>query len=215
MRWILVIPLALAGCGASSSAADAGQDAGADAGPPPVTDGGALGAPCTSLDQCAGNLICALNQECPIAVICAAGQCASAGGPATPLSVALTVTASKVPSYVQLYALAPEQVATPTKLDCPGLLAGIDAGTLNPFLTTQVNPLLQSYAQNTEGAMKGTPYDFTLEPTASGAGRVLYLQGFLRSALADGGDALVGAGCAGFSDQPGDAGSVGITLDGP
>jgi len=209
MRWLLAALLALAACGSSKGPTDAGSDAGPDAGPP-VTDGGALGAACSSLDQCAGNPICGLSQECPFAVICADGLCASAGGLAASLNIALTVESSKLPSYVQLYALAPQLVGAGT-LDCGGL----DGGTINPNLRTVVNPLFVSYAQNVEAATKGVPYDFELEPSATGTGRVLYLQGYLRAALADGGDELVGTGCMSFSDAPGDGGSVGIALDGP
>ena len=180
-----------------------------DAGPP-VTDGGALGAACISLDQCAGNPICGLDQECPIAVICGGGKCATAGGPPVSLQVALTIGVSKLPSYVQLFLLSPEPVA-PGTLDCTGLFAGMDAGTLNPYLTTEVNPLLDSYAQSVDGATKGTPFDFTVEPSASGMGRVLYLEGYLRSALADGGDELVGVACDSFDDTQ-DAGSLGLSL---
>ena len=181
--------------------------------PGPVTDGGALGAACSSLDQCAGNPICGLNQECPIAVICAGNVCASAGGPPVAPEVALSLQVSRLPSYVQLFLLAPELVKG-GMLDCPGLMSGIDAGTLNPFLRTEVNPLLLTYSQSVDGATMGTPYDFPLEPTASGAERILYLEGYLRSALADGGDALVGIACASFDDRQ-DAGSLGVTLGPP
>ena len=213
MRWLLGALVALAaGCGSSSQPGDAGLDAGIDAGPP-LTDGGALGAACSSLDQCAGNPICGLNQECPIAVICAGRLCASAGGPPVGLEVALSFQVSRLPSYVQLFLLAPQLVDAGT-LDCPGLIAGIDAGTLNPYLKTEVNPLLLTYSQSVDGATMGTPYDFPLQPTASGAGRVLYLEGYLRSSLADGGDALVGIACDSFDDAR-DAGSLGVTLGSP
>jgi hypothetical protein len=199
-------------CGSSTKGADAGQDAGPDAGPP-VTDGGALGAACVSLDQCAGNPICGLDEECPIAVICAGGKCASAGGPPVSPEVALSFGVSRLPSYVQLFLLAPELVA-PDTLDCIGLIAGIDAGTLNPYLTTEVNPLLETYAQSVDGASKSAPFDFALEDSASGLGRVLYLEGYLRSALADGGDELVGVACDSFDDTQ-DAGSLGLSLEAP
>jgi hypothetical protein len=212
MRWLLGALVALAGCGSSGQQADAGPDAGVDAGPP-LTDGGALGAACSSLDQCAGNPICGLNQDCPIAVICAAGLCASAGGPPVALEVALSLEVSRLPSYVQLFLLAPELVKAGS-LDCPGLLAGIDAGTLNPYLKTEVNPLLLTYSQSVEGASMSAPFDFPLQPTVSGMGRVLYLEGYLRSALADGGDALVGIACDSFDDTL-DAGSLGVTLGPP
>ncbi len=212
MRWLLGAVVALAGCGSSGQQVDAGTDAGVDAGPP-LTDGGALGAGCSSLDQCAGNPICGLNQECPIAVICAGGLCASAGGPPVALGVALGFNVSKLPSYVQLFVLAPELV-TAGSLDCPGLLAGIDAGSLNPYLNTEVNPLLLTYAQSVQGASTGTPFDFPLQPTASGAGRVLFLEGYLSSALSDGGDALVGIACDSFDDRL-DAGTLGVTLGPP
>jgi len=214
MPWLLGALVAFgAGCGSSSQLADAGPDAGVDAGPP-LTDGGALGAACSSLDQCAGNPICGLNQECPIAVICAADVCASAGGPPVAPGVALSFQVSRLPSYVQLFLLAPELVKSSGMLDCPGLIAGIDAGTYNPYLKTEVNPLLLTYSQSVDGATMGTPYDLPLEPTASGAGRVLYLEGYLRSALADGGDALVGIACDSFDDRQ-DAGSLGVTLGPP
>jgi hypothetical protein len=215
MRWLLAAWVALAvGCGSSGKEVDAGQDAGPDAGPP-LTDGGALGAACSSLDQCAGNPICGLGQECPIAVICAANVCASAGGPPVSLEVALSFQVSRLPSYVQLFLLAPEPVKTGMPdLDCPGLLADIDGGTLNPYLKTEVNPLLLTYSQNVEGATMGSPFDFPLGPTASGQGRILYLQGYLRSGVADGGDALVGIACNSFDDRQ-DAGSLGATLGPP
>ncbi len=72
---------------------------------------------------------------------------------------------------------------------------------LKPYLTTEVNPLLDSYAQSVDGATKGTPFDFTVQPSASGTGRVLYLEGYLRSALSDGGDELVGLACDSFDDS--------------
>jgi len=208
----LTLGLAIAGCSASSTAVDAGQDAGVDAGPR-LTDGGPLGAPCSSLDQCAGNPICALGQECPRAVICAAGICTAAGGPPVVTEMSLSFDEPKLPGYVQIWVLAPQLVA-PATLDCSALLSGIDGGTLNPNLITQVNPLLQSYATNVESATKGTPLDIALQPSASGTGRVLYLEGYLRSSLADGGDELVGKGCSTF-DNSTDGGSVAVDLNAP
>jgi hypothetical protein len=212
MRCLLGALLAISACGGSGKGADAGSDAGPDAGPP-VTDGGAIGAACSSLDQCAGNPICGVSQECPIAVICAGGHCASAGGALVSPEVALTLEVAKLPSYVQLYLLAPQLVAAGT-LDCSGLIAGIDAGTLNPYLRTEVNPLVASYSQSVEGASKGTPFDFALQESASGTGRILYLEGYISSALSDGGDELVGLGCVGFDDTQ-DGGSVSLNLEAP
>jgi hypothetical protein len=213
MRWSLLALLAATACGSSGRAVDAGSDAGFDAGPPPVTDGGAIGAACESLDQCAGNPICGLNQQCPLAVICAGDRCESAGGPAVAVAVALSFEVPHLPSYLQVYLLAPQLVGAGS-LDCQGLISGIDAGTLNPYLKTEVNPLVETYAQNAQGVAMGAPLDFTLQDSASGTGRVLYLAGYLTAALSDGGDELVGTACDSFNDTQ-DGGSVGLTLGPP
>jgi hypothetical protein len=211
-RWWVGALLALAACGSATTSADAGPDGGLDAGPP-LTDGGALGTPCSSLDECAGNPICPLTEACPEAVICASQQCASAGGPVASPEIALTLDVTLLPSYVEISLLAPELVAGGT-LSCASLFAGLDAGTLAPDLTTEVNPLVLPYAQSAEGASKSAPFDFALQASASGPGRVLFLEGFLRATLEDGGDELVGMGCTSFDDSV-DAGDVGVVLNAP
>ena len=114
MRWVLWVGLLAVGCGSSKTPADAGTDGGFDAGPLPTTDGGALGAACLSLDQCAGNPICgAFAGSCSVSVICAAKACAAAGG-APSIEIMSVGFGGDVPGridYLNVALFAPELVA--------------------------------------------------------------------------------------------------------
>ncbi len=212
--WISVVAAAgLAACSGSTSPAAAGPDGG-PAGGPTLSDGGGLGAACTSLDQCAGNAPCT-SQACSFDVICANGACASAGGALSyeTVKVAFSGTAaSPLPTYLQVYVLAPALVGSSATLDCPTLLGLIDAGTLNPDSRAQVNPLIGAYDQSVTPGPSTELLTFATNAAASGAGRVLFLEGYLDIGEPDGGAELLARGCATFDNTGADAGTVSLTL---
>jgi hypothetical protein len=209
MRHSLALTALLAiACGSTKSVPDAGPDGGVDAGPI-LTDGGAIGSACSSLDQCGGNCV---GQGCPLAVICVSDKCASAGGADTAEIVKIGFNVM-VPDYLQIYLFAPQLVAGGT-LDCGTLLHGIDGGTLNLFDATKLNPLFDTVAQNTMGITGTEILTFELDPAASGSGRVLYMEGYLNNGSEDGGAVLLGRVCSTFDDTGGDAGTVSMTMTG-
>ena len=217
MRFALLVALAAGfGCSSGSGHPDSGpaDDGGGDAGPL-LSDGGALGASCTSLATCGGNPICSDEQQCSVNVSCAAGGCATAGGPANGEAVSLGfggTAASPLPTYLQVYLLAPELVAGGT-LDCPTLLGGIDAGTLSPLDITQINPLVLTYDLNVGGITASEALMFDLASAATGTSRVLYIEGYLDIGEPDGGAQLLGRVCTTFDDTDGGLGMTSATLD--
>lgn len=214
LRMILSFVVLLSAACSGSAAPDAGVDAGPDAGPP-LSDGGALGSACTSLDQCGGNPQCT-SESCSFYVICANGVCTNAGGAQTyeVVKVALSGTAaSPIPTYLQIYLLAPQLVgASAGMLDCNTLLDDIDGGTLSPGNSAAVNPLFDTYDQSVPQTSGTQLVTFPTEPAASGSGRVLYIEGYLDIGEPDGGAELLARGCQTFDNTSGDAGTVSLTL---
>lgn len=201
----------MAACGNSHGATDAGSDGGSDAGPP-LTDGGALGSACTSLAVCAGNPTCSDLEQCSVNVICANGICAEAGGAPNAEAVTLGFTSQPLPSYLQIYLFAPQLVGSGT-LDCPTLLAGLDAGTLDLGDATELNSLVATYEQSVGITSDTQALNFELNSAASGSGRVLFIEGYLNVAgLDDGGANLIGGACVTFNDTDAGLGMTSATL---
>lgn len=121
---------------------------------------------------------------------------------------------ARLPTYMNITVLAPQLVKGGT-LDCPTLLQGLDAGTLNPTDSTVVNPLVVAYQRSVTITSKADVEKFPTSEAASGPGRVLLLDAYLSTAAPDGGDQFLGRACAVFDNSGGDAGTVGITVAGP
>ena len=95
-------------------------------------------------------------------------------------------------------------------LDCGGLLAGVDAGTLDPDDPRAVNPLLAAYDVLAH-LPSGNLLEFELRAVAGGSGRLLLVEGYVGQDTGP----TVAAGCSGYDaveDADGGPPVVGVQL---